>query len=73
MTLTIEIEEIKQKSLESIAAQKGKKVSEFVIEILDDYLHQKEVETKDISSLMKLSEVSFDEWDNEEDAVYDKL
>ncbi len=73
MTLTIEVEEIKQKSLESIAAQKGKKVSEFVIEILDDYLHQKEVETKDISSLMKLSEVSFDEWDNEEDAVYDKL
>lgn len=73
MTLTIEIEEIKQKSLESIAAQKGKKVSEFVIEILDDYLHQKEVETKDISSLMKLSETSFDEWDNEEDAVYDKL
>jgi len=73
MTLTIEIEEIKQKSLESIAAQKGKKVSEFVIEILDDYLHQKEVETKDISSLMKLSEASFDEWNNEEDAVYDKL
>ncbi len=73
MTLTIEIEELKRKSLESIAAQKGKKVSEFVVEILDDYLHQKEVETKDISSLMKLSEVSFDEWDNEEDAVYDKL
>lgn len=73
MTLTIEIEELKRKSLESIAAQKGKKVSEFVIEILDDYLHQKEVETKDISSLMKLSETSFNEWDNEEDAVYDKL
>ena len=73
MTLTIEIEELKRKSLESIAAQKGKKVSEFVVEILDDYLHQKEVETKDISGLMKLSETSFDEWDNEEDAVYDKL
>jgi fructose-1,6-bisphosphatase/sedoheptulose 1,7-bisphosphatase-like protein len=73
MTLTIEIEELKRKSLESIAAQKGKKVSEFVVEILDDYLHQKEVEMKDVSGLMKLSETSFDEWDNEEDAVYDKL
>ncbi|MBA4124745.1 MAG: toxin-antitoxin system, antitoxin component, Xre family protein [Acidobacteria bacterium] len=73
MTLTIEIEELKRKSLESIAAQKGKKVSEFVVEILDDYLLQKEVETKDVSGLMKLSETSFDEWDNEEDAVYDKL
>lgn len=73
MTLTIEIEELKRKSLESIAAQKGKKVSEFVVEILDDYLHRKEVETKDVSGLMKLSETSFDEWDNEEDAVYDKL
>ncbi len=73
MTLTIEIEEIKQRSLESIAAQKGKKVGEFVIEILNDYLHQKEIETKDISGLMKVSETSFNEWDNEEDAVYDKL
>jgi fructose-1,6-bisphosphatase/sedoheptulose 1,7-bisphosphatase-like protein len=73
MTLTIEIEKVKQISLENIAAQEGKKVSEFVVEILDDYLHQKEIETKDINGLMKLSETSFDEWDNEDDAVYDKL
>ncbi|MBA3601161.1 MAG: toxin-antitoxin system, antitoxin component, Xre family protein [Acidobacteria bacterium] len=73
MTLTIEIEDIKQKSLENIAAQNGKKVSEFVVEILDDYLHQKNAESQEISGLMKLSEISFSEWDNEEDAVYDKL
>ncbi len=73
MTLTIEIEDIKQKSLENIAAQRGKKVSEFVVEILDDYLHQKKAENQEISGLMKLSETTFNEWDNEEDAVYDKL
>ncbi len=73
MTLTIEIEDIKQKSLENIAAQNGKKVNEFVVEILDDYLHQKNAESQEISGLMKLSEISFSEWDNEEDAVYDKL
>lgn len=73
MTLTIEIEEIKQKSLEKIAAQNGKKVNEFVIEILDDYLHFKDSEKEETAGLMKLSETSFSEWDNEEDAVYDKL
>jgi len=73
MTLTIEIEDIKQKSLEQIATQKGKKVSEFVKEILDDYLRRNIVENEEISGMMKLSESSFDEWDNEEDAVYDRL
>ena len=73
MTLTIEIEDIKRKSLESIAAQNGKKVSEFVVEILDDYLHRKDAEAKEINGFMKLSETSFNDWDNEEDAIYNKL
>ncbi len=73
MTLTIEIEDVKQKSLENIAAQNGKKVNEFVVEILDDYLYQKNAENQEVGGLMKLSETSFNEWDNEEDAIYDKL
>lgn len=73
MTLTIEIEDVKQKSLEKIAAQNGKKISDFVKEILDDYLRQNTAEAKEINGLMKLSETSFNEWDNEEDTVYDKL
>lgn len=73
MTLTIEIEDVKQKSLEKIAAQNGKKISEFVKEILDDFLHKNAAENGEINGLMKLSETSFSEWDNEEDAVYDKL
>lgn len=73
MTLTIEIEDIKQKSLENLAEQKGKKINEFVGEILDDYLRRNLAESKQIKGLMKLSETSFSEWDNEEDAVYDHL
>lgn len=69
MTLTLEIEDVKQKSLEKMATRKGKKVSEFVKEILDDYL----AENEENNEIMKLSETSFNEWDNEEDAVYDRL
>jgi hypothetical protein len=73
MTLTIEIEDVKKKSLESIAEQKGKKINEFVSEILDDYLRRNLTENKEINGLMKISETSFSEWDNEEDAAYDHL
>ncbi len=73
MTLTIEIEDIKKKSLEKIAAQNGKKITEFVTEILDNYLYQNTAESAEISGMMKLSQNSFSEWDNEEDAIYDKL
>ena len=73
MTLTIEIEEVKKKSLEKIAAENGKKMSEFVKDILDDYLLRNRAETEEIKRMMKLSETSFSDWDNEEDAVYDTL
>ena len=73
MTLTIEIEDIKQKSLEQIATQKGKKIGEFVKEILDDYLRRNVAENEEIDGMTKLSEASFSEWNNKEDAVYDHL
>jgi len=73
MTLTIEIDDRKRKSLESIAARKGKKVGEFVTELLDDYLYRENLGEDEIQNWMKLSETSFAEWDNEEDAAYDKL
>jgi hypothetical protein len=73
MTLTIEIDELKRKSLEAIAARKGKKVGEFVGEILIEYLYRENLTDDEMQNWMKLSEASFAEWDNEEDAVYDKL
>lgn len=77
MTLVIEIEHSKQKSLENLAEQKGKQVGEFVKEIVDNYLARQGNLEKEASfetqNLMKLSETSFNEWDNDEDAIYDKL
>jgi uncharacterized protein YaaN involved in tellurite resistance len=77
MTLVIEIEHSKQKSLETLAEQKGKQVGEFVKEIVDDYLARQAAAEKEVSvetqNLMKLSETSFNEWDNDEDAIYDRL
>lgn len=73
MTLTIEIEDVKKKSLEEIAAAKGKNVHEVVKDVLDDYLPRNTAEKPETNGLMKLSETSFDEWNNEEDAVYDRL
>ena len=77
MTLVIEIEHSKQKSLETLAEQNGKQVSEFVKEIVDDYLAREAAAEKEanfeMQNLMKLSETSFNEWNNDEDAIYDKL
>jgi hypothetical protein len=73
MNLTIEIEDIKQKSLELVALEKGKQITDVIKELIDDYLRQRSVENEENSFLMKLSESSFNEWDNEEDAVYDIL
>lgn len=73
MTLTIEIEDNLQKSLEKMAGQSGRQVDQFVVEIIDDYLGKKFAENREIARLMKASETSFNEWDNQEDAVYDHL
>ncbi len=73
MTLTIEIKESKQRSLEAMALENGKAVDQFVAEIIDDYLHQNNSESRELRRIMMLSEASFDEWNNEEDAIYDSL
>ena len=73
MTLTIEIENNLQKSLERIAFEKGKRVDQFVVEILGDYLGGRTADDHDVTDFMRLSEPAFQEWDNEEDAIYDTL
>jgi hypothetical protein len=73
MNLTIEIEDIKQKSLELVALEKGKQITDVIRELIDDYLRQRSIENEQNNFLMKLSESSFNEWDNEEDAIYDTL
>lgn len=73
MTLTIEIGDKLQKSLETMASEKGKQVDQFVADIIDDYVDRSFSENGDLRRFMRLSETSFSEWNNEEDAVYDRL
>ena len=73
MTLTIEIEEKLQKSLETMASENGKQVHQFVADIIDDYVDRSFSENRELRRLMSLSEESFSEWNNQEDAIYDSL
>ena len=73
MTLTIEIADKLQRSLETMASENGKPVDEFVVDIIDDYVDRSYSENRGLRRLMTLSETSFSEWNNEEDAVYDRL
>ena len=73
MTLTIEIEDNLQKSLEQMALRSGRQIDQFVVDIIDDYLDRSFADSREVTHLMKVSETSFNEWNNEEDAVYDRL
>lgn len=77
MTLTLDIDLPKQKTLEMIAKDRGKDVSEVISELIDDFLRnqseERKIEELTNKNLMDLSESSFTEWDNEEDAIYDDL
>ncbi|CAN5397951.1 hypothetical protein BH10ACI2_BH10ACI2_02110 [soil metagenome] len=73
MTLTIEIKDTKKKSLEAMAIEDGKGINQFVAEIIDDYLDKNNTERRELRRIMTLSEPSFEEWNNEEDAIYDTL
>ncbi len=73
MTLTIEIEDNLQKSLEKMALENGRQIDQFVVDIIDDYLDRRFTENREDYKFMKLSETSFNEWNNKEDAIYDSL
>lgn len=73
MTLTVKIKESLLKPLEQMATENGKPVSEFVGDIIDDYVDKTLAERRDSYEFMRLSETSFSAWDNEEDAIYDSL
>ena len=55
----------------------GKSVDVLVDELLQDFIKKqskaKKSEKWELQAIMKLSEKSFSEWDNEEDAIYDRL
>jgi len=76
--LTIRIDDKKKEFLETIASFNNKELSDLIEGMIENYIESfinrsDESEKKDIKEIMKLSESSFAEWNNEEDNIYDSL
>jgi len=74
--MSIRIDDEKRKKLKAIASIQGKTMSSIVESLIDDYIKEyvNESEHKsELKSIMKVSEPSFKEWDNNEDEIYNDL
>jgi predicted transcriptional regulator len=76
--MSIRIDDRKRKILKAIASIEGRTITDLVSELLDEYVERRRSELAhsqdgELRAIMKISEASFAEWDNEEDAVYDRL
>ena len=73
--LSVRIDERRRKLLKTIASIEGKSISGLMEELIEEYIekNQKKLSEllgrEDLTEIMKLSEGSFMEWDNEEDEV----
>jgi len=76
---SIRLDENKKKALKVIASLENKTMGGIISELIDDYIKKNKnrlseiSEQTDLKEIMKLSEDTFAEWDNEEDEIYDKL
>lgn len=73
--MSIRVDHKKKKKLKTIASIQGKTMSEIVEALIDQYIRdfQQSDESEELKSIMKVSEPSFEEWDNDEDAIYDTM
>lgn len=77
--MSVRIDDKKRKTLKVIASIEGKSMGSIISELVDNYIDEKKdillkiTENEDLTEVMKMSESSFAEWDNEEDAIYDSL
>ena len=77
--MSIRIDDKKRKALKVIASLEGKTMGGLVSELIEDYIvkNKKEIsdlgKKADIIELMKLAELSFNDWENSEDEIYDQL
>jgi len=77
MSITnLSLDDNKRKALKIIASLEGKTMGKIVEDWIDEYLRknkkklQRVQEKEEIYGLMKLSEDSFAEWDNDVDDIY---
>lgn len=74
--MSIRVDDEKRKKLKAIASIQGKTMSSIVESLIDDYINEyvnKSDNRSELQAIMKVSEPSFDEWDNDEDEVYNNL
>lgn len=74
--MSIRIPEEKRKQLKAIASLEGKSMSNIVSDLIEEYVteaSERLQEKGEILEIIKASEGTFSEWDNEEDEVYNDL
>jgi len=74
--MSIRIDDEKRKKLKAIASIQGKTMSSIVESLIDDYIEEyvnNSDQKSELTSIMKVSEPSFEEWENDEDEIYDDL
>ncbi len=77
--ISIRIKDNKQKLLKIISSLEERTIGSLVEEWIDEYIeenkkrYQTELEKENLSGIMKISESSFAEWNNEIDDMYNDL
>ena len=77
--MSIRIDDTKRKALKVIASIEGKTMGGIVSELLENYISLNKEKIKELyekeslNKIMKISEKSFMEWDNDEDEIYNEL
>jgi len=77
--MSIRVDSAKKKALKVIATIEGKSMGGIVSELIEEYIQknmakiQKLSKNDTLDEIMKLSEPSFMEWDNDEDEIYNEL
>lgn len=77
--MSIRIDDNKRKVLKVIASLEGKTMGGIIMQLIDEYIKRNREkiaelsEKENLNEIMKLSEASFIEWDNEEDEIYNNL
>jgi hypothetical protein len=70
--MSVRVDDEKRKQLKAIASLQGKTMSSILEELIDMYIDSFKYDDE-LMSILKASEPSFNEWDNDEDSVYDNL
>jgi predicted DNA-binding protein len=77
--MSIRIDDKNRKALKVIASIEGKSMGGIVSELIEEYISEnmekakKLSEKENLSKILKISEKSFMEWDNDEDEIYNNL